>query len=117
MISVPFSPVKPHDLICGSPGAVEDRIKEGKTTLRSDKTRRHRFASNQEHSLMEVLDYCLFLMLRLFCVEGGDVERSTECLIKRLIEVGAKVVYRCRRWQAHWFQPRPLSRYYRAVFG
>ena len=117
VISVPFSPVKPDDLICGSPGDVENRLKERKNTLRWDKTRRHRFASNQARLLMEVLDYSLFHMLRQFCVVGGDVKRSMEWLIKRLINVGAKVAYRSRRWRVNVDSAFPLSRYYRALFG
>jgi hypothetical protein len=98
-------------------GDLENRIKEGKNTLRWDKTSCHRFAANQARLLMGVLAYNLLYMLRQFCLRGEEVERSVEWLIKRLIEVGAKVAYHGRRWQVHVASAFPLARYYQAVFG
>ncbi len=98
-------------------GDVENRIKEGKNTLRWDKTSCHRFAANQARLLMGVLAYNLLHMLRQFYLMGEEVKRSMEWLMKRLIKVGAKVAYHGRRWQVHVASAFPLSRYYQAVFG
>jgi hypothetical protein len=98
-------------------GDVENRIKEGKNTLRWDKTSCRRFAANQVRLLMRVLAYNLLHMLRQFYLVGEEVKRSMECLIKHLIKVGAKVVDHGRKWQVHVASAFPLSRYYQAVFG
>jgi hypothetical protein len=98
-------------------GDVENRIKEGKNTLRWDKTSCHHFAANQARLLMGVLAYNLLHMLRQFYLMGEEVKRSMEWLIKRLIKVGAKVAYHGRMWQVHVASAFPLTRYYRAVFG
>ncbi len=98
-------------------GDVENRIKEGKNTLRWDKTSCHRFAANQARLLMGVLAYNLLHMLRQFYLFGEEVKRSMEWLIKRLIKVGAKVAYHGRRWQVHVASAFPLAHHYRAAFG
>lgn len=98
-------------------GDVENRIKEGKNTLRWDKTSCHKFAANQARLLMGVLAYNLLHMIRQFYLMGEEVKRSMEWLIKRLIKVGAKVAYHGRRWYVHVAAAFPLARYYRAVFG
>ncbi|MEJ2719170.1 MAG: IS1380 family transposase [Deltaproteobacteria bacterium] len=98
-------------------GDVENRIKEGKNTLRWDKTSCHRFAANQARLLMGVLAYNLLHMLRQFYLLGEEVKRSMEWLIKRLIKVGAKVAYHGRRWQVHVASAFPLARYYQAGLG
>jgi hypothetical protein len=98
-------------------GDVENRIKEGKNTLRWDKTSCHRFAANQARLLMGALAYNLLHMLRQFYLIGEEVKRSMEWLIKRLIKVGAKVAYHGRRWQVHVASAFPLARYYQAVLG
>jgi hypothetical protein len=98
-------------------GDVENRIKEGKNTLRWDKTSCHRFAANQARLLMGVLAYNLLHMLRQFYLHGEEVKRSIEWLINRLIKVGAKVAYHGRTWQVHVASAFPLVRYYQAVFG
>ena len=98
-------------------GDVENRIKEGKNTLRWDKTSCHRFAANQARLLMGVLAYNLLHMLRQFYLMGEEVKRSMEWLIKRLIKVGARVAYHGRSWQIHVASAFPLARCYRAVLG
>jgi len=98
-------------------GDVENRIKEGKNTLRWDKTSCHRFEANQARLLMGVIAYNLLHMLRSFYVIGEGVKRSIEWLIKRLIKVGAKVIYHGRRWHVHVASAFPLVRHYEAVFG
>ncbi len=77
---------------------IENRIKEGKNTLRWDKTSRQRFEANQARLKMEVLAYNLLHMIRQFFVWGEEVKRSMEWLIKRLIKVGARVSYHARKW-------------------
>lgn len=57
-----------------------------------------------------VLAYNLLHMLRQFYLLGEEVKRSMEWLIKRLIKVGATVVYNGRRWQVHVASAFPLSR-------
>jgi hypothetical protein len=98
-------------------GDVENRIKEGKNTLRWDKTSCRRFSANQARLLMGVLAYNLLHMLRQFYLLGEEVKRSMEWLIKRLIKVGAKVAYHGRSWQVHVASAFPLAHHYRAVFG
>jgi hypothetical protein len=67
---------------------IENRIKEGKNTLRWDKTSCQRFEANQARLQMGVLAYNLLHMIRQFYVWGEEVKRSMEWLIKRLIKVG-----------------------------
>jgi hypothetical protein len=54
---------------------VESRIKEGKNTLRWDKTSCHPFAANQARLLMGVLAYNLLRTLRKFYLLGEEVKR------------------------------------------
>jgi hypothetical protein len=98
-------------------GDVENRIKEGKNTLRWDKTSCHRLAPNQVRLRMSVLAYSLLHMARQFHLVGKEVNRSMEWLIKRLIKVGAKVAYHGRRWYLHVVSAFPLVGHYRAVLG
>jgi hypothetical protein len=78
---------------------LENRIKEGKNTLRWDKTSCHRFESNEARLKMGLLPYNLPHLLRKFHIRGEGVRRSAEWLIRRLIKLGAKVSYHARRWQ------------------
>jgi len=80
---------------------VENRIKEGKSTLCWDKTSCRRFEANQARLLMGVIAYNLLHMFRSFYLKGEKVRRSMEWIIKRLIKVGAEVAYHGRRWQVH----------------
>ena len=59
-------------------GDVENRIKDGKNTLRRDKTKCHRFAANQAQLLMGVLSYNLLHMLRHFYLPSEEVKSSIE---------------------------------------
>jgi hypothetical protein len=103
--------------VYNSQGDVENRIKEGKNTLRWDKTSCQWFESNQARLQMGVLAYNLLHMARQFYVWGEEVKRSMEWLIKRLIKVGAKVSYHPRRWYVHVASAFPLSHHYRAVLA
>ena len=98
-------------------GDVENRIKEGKNTLRWDKTSCQRFGANQARLKMGVLAYNLLHMIRQFYVWGEEVRRSIDWLIKRLIKVGARVSYHARRWYVHVASAFPLSHHYRAVLA
>ncbi len=90
---------------------------EAQNTLRWDKTSCHRFETNQARLLMGVIAYNLLHMLRSFYIIGEGVKRSIEWLIKRLIKVGAKVIYHGRRWHVHVASTFPLVRHYQTVFG
>lgn len=94
---------------------IENRIKEGKNTLRWDKTSCQRFEANQARLKMGVLAYNLLHMIRQFYVWGEEVKRSMDWLIKRLIKVGARVSYHARRWYVHIASAFPLAHHYRAV--
>ena len=98
-------------------GDARNRIKEGKNTLRWDKTSCHRFGANQARLKMGALAYNLLHMLRRFYVMGEGVRRSIEWLIKRLIKIGARVSYHAKKWHIHVASAFPLAHYYRAVFG
>jgi hypothetical protein len=93
---------------------MENRIKEGKHTLRWDKTRCQRFEANQARLKMGVLVYNLLHMMRQFYVWGEEVKRSMDWLIKRLIEGGARISYHVRRWYVH---VASLSQHYRGMLG
>lgn len=96
---------------------IENRIKEGKNTLRWDKTSCQRFEANQARLQMGVLAYNLLHMIRQFYVWGEEVKRSMEWLIKRLIKVGARISYHARRWYVHVASAFPLAHHYRAVLA
>ena len=96
---------------------IENRIKEGKNTLRWDKTSCQRFEANQARLQMGVLAYNLLHMIRQFYVWGEDVRRSIDWLIKRLIKVGARVSYHARRWYVHMASAFPLAHHYRTVLA
>jgi len=96
---------------------IENRIKEGKNTLRWDKTSCQRFEANQARLKMGVLAYNLLHMIRQFYVWGEEVKRSMDWLIKRLIKVGARVSYHARRWYVHVASAFPLAHHYRAVLA
>jgi len=96
---------------------IENRIKEGKNTLRWDKTSCQRFEANQARLKMGVLAYNLLHMIRQFYVWGEEVKRSMEWLIKRLIKVGARVSYHARRWYVHVASAFPLAHHYRTLLA
>jgi hypothetical protein len=96
---------------------IENRIKEGKNTLRWDKTSCQRFEANQARLKMGVLAYNLLHMIRQFYLWGEEVKRSMEWLIKRLVKVGARISYHARRWYVHIASAFPLAHHYRAVLA
>jgi hypothetical protein len=76
-------------------GWVENRIKEGKNTLRWDKTICRRFEANQARLQMGVLAYNLLHMIRQFYVWGEEVKLSIDWLIKRMIKGGGQGFLPC----------------------
>jgi hypothetical protein len=96
---------------------IENRIKEGKNTLRWDKTSCHRFAANQARLLVGCLAYNLLHMMRDTAFWGESVKPSMDSIIKRLVKVGARVVYHARRWYVHIASAFPLGRYYGILFS
>ncbi|MGQ9688544.1 MAG: IS1380 family transposase [Desulfobaccales bacterium] len=98
-------------------GEVENQIKEGKNTLRWDKTSCQRFEANQARWKMGVLAYNLLPLIRQFYVWGEEVKWSSDWLSKRLIKVGARVSYHARRWYVQVVSAFPLAHHYRAVLG
>jgi len=96
---------------------IENRIKEGKNTLRWDKTSCHRFAANQARLLVGCLAYKLLHMIRDTAFWGEGIKPSIESIIRRLVKVGARVVYQARKWQVHVASAFPLVRYYRILFA
>jgi hypothetical protein len=98
-------------------GDVENRIKEGKNSLRGNKTSCRRFAVNQARSLMAVLAYNLPSILRQFYLMDEEVKRSIDWLIRRLTKIGSRVSNHESKWFVHLASAFPLTRYYQAVFG
>ena len=98
-------------------GDVENRIKEGKNTLRWDKTSCHRFAANEARLKMGFLAYNLLHLIRRFYLWGEHRRRSIEWMIRRLIKAGARIAHHARYWQVHIASAFPLRRHYRAVLG
>jgi hypothetical protein len=80
---------------------IENRIKEGKNTLRWDKTSCHRFAANQARLFVGCLAYNLLHMIRDAAFWGESVKPSIDSVIRRLVKVGARVVYHARKWYVH----------------
>jgi hypothetical protein len=110
-------PAEKVDKVYDRRGDVENRIKEGKNTLRWDKTNCRRFAANQARLFMGVLTYSLLHMLKQFYFMGEEAKRSMEWLIRRLIKVGARAAYHGRRRYVHVVSAFPLAPHCRAVFG
>lgn len=102
---------------CNGRGEVENRIKEGKNTLRWEKTSCHRLAANQARLKMGVLAYNLLQLIREFYIKGEEVKRSMEWLIRRVIKAAARVAYHDRRWWAHVASAFSLAHRYRTVLG
>jgi hypothetical protein len=89
-------------------GDVENRIKEGKNTLRWDKTSCHRFAANEARLKMGFLAYNMLHLIRRFYLWGEDTRRSIEWIIMRLVKAGARIAYHARRWYVHIATAFPL---------
>jgi len=106
-----------HPKVYNGRGDVENRIKEGKNTLRWDKTSCHRFGANEARLQMGFLAYNLLHLTRRFYLLGEDTRRSIEWVIMRLVKAGARIVYHARYWHVHIASAFPLKHHYRAVLG
>jgi len=96
---------------------IENRIKEGKNTLRWDKTSCDRFAANQARLLVGCLAYNLLHLIRDAAFWGESVKPSIDSIIRRLVKVGARVVYHARKWYVHVASAFALARYYHIIFA
>jgi hypothetical protein len=98
---------------------IENRIKEGKNTLRWDKTSCHRFAANQARLLVGCIAYNLLHMIRDAAFWGESVKPSIDSIIRRRVKVGARVVYHTSRSVEYLYVASafPLARYYRIIFA
>jgi len=96
---------------------VENRIKEGKYTLRWDKTSCHKFEANQARLKMGPLAYNPLHLLREFYMKDEEVKRSIEWLIRRLVKIASRISYHGRYWRVHVASAFPLRRHYRVVLG
>lgn len=76
---------------------LEDPIKEAKNALRWYKTSCHRFEADQARLKMGALAYNLLQMIREFHLQGEDVKRSMEWLIRRIIKAVSRISYSGRR--------------------
>ncbi len=111
------SRLSPKDVILVYNGRaeIENRIKEGKNTLRWDKTSCHSFAANKARLFLGAITYNLIQLLRETAFFGERVRPSVDWIIRRLVKVGARVVYHARRWHVHVASAFPLQRYYRLL--
>jgi hypothetical protein len=97
----------------------ENRIKEGKDTIRWDKTSCHRFAANQARLLVRCLAYNLLHIIRDAAFCGESVKPSIDSIIRWLVKVGARVIYHTSRSVEifHVATAFPLARYYHILFA
>ena len=66
---------------------------------------------------MGLLAYNLRYLLRAFYMEGDEVQRSVEWLIRRAVKVASRVSYHSRHWWVHVALALPLRHHYQAVLG
>jgi hypothetical protein len=56
-------------------------------------------------------------MIRDTAFWGGRVKPFIDSIIRRLVKVGARVVYHARKWYVHIASAFSLARYYRILFA
>jgi hypothetical protein len=56
-------------------------------------------------------------MIRETVFWGESVKSSIDLIIRRLVKVGARVVYHARKWHVHVASAFPLARYYDIIFS
>jgi hypothetical protein len=56
-------------------------------------------------------------MIRDTAFWGEKVKPSIDSIIRRLVKVGARLVYHARRWHIHVASAFPLGRYYGILFS
>ena len=59
----------------------------------------------------------LLHMIRDTAFWGESTMPSIDPIIRRLVKVGAKVVYHARKWYVHVASAFSLARYYRILFA
>jgi hypothetical protein len=92
-----------------------------KERIPSDGTKRTsrsvEFEANQARLLVGCLACNLLHMIRDTAFWGESVKPSIDSITRRLVKVGAGVVYHARRWYVHVASAFPLARYYRILFA
>jgi hypothetical protein len=61
--------------------------------------------------------YNLLHTIRDTAFWGESVKPSIDSIIRRLVKVGARVVYHARKWYVHVASAFSLARYYRILFA
>jgi Transposase DDE domain group 1 len=95
----------------------ENRIKDVKNTLRWDKTSCHRFAANQARLFVGCLACNLLHRIRDAAFWGEGIKPSIDSIIRRLVKVGARVVYHAGKWYVPIASAFSPSLYYRIIFA
>jgi hypothetical protein len=96
---------------------MENRIKEGKNTLRRDWASYHRFEANRVRLKMGILAYSLLQILLEFYMKSEEVKRSIEWIIRRMVKVASRISYHSLYWWVPVASVFPLSYHYQAVLG
>jgi hypothetical protein len=76
-----------------------------------------KFDANQARLKMGLLAYNLLHLLREFYMEGEEVKRSVEWLIRRIVKVASRVSYHSRYWWMHVASAFPLRHHYQAMLS
>jgi hypothetical protein len=71
----------------------------------------------QARLLVGCLAYNLLHMIRDTAFWGESVKPSIDSIMRRLVMVGARVVYHARRWYVHVASAFSQARYYRILFA
>ena len=64
-----------------------------------------------------MLAYNLLHMIRDMAFWGEKVKPSIDSIIRRLVKVGARVVYHARRWCVHGASAFSLARHFRILLA
>jgi hypothetical protein len=82
-------------------GDIENRIKELKLEIKSDRLSCHRFLANQFRLLLHTAAYALFWLLRQH-LRGTELETAQVNTIRlKLLKIGARIRETCRRIWVH----------------
>ncbi|MGO9312637.1 MAG: hypothetical protein ACLQBD_20025 [Syntrophobacteraceae bacterium] len=71
----------------------------------------------RQDSLWDVLPTICCTLIRDAAFWGESVKPSIDSIIRRLVKVGARVVYHAGKWYVHVASAFPLARYYRILFA
>lgn len=101
---------------CARGEAAENRIKEQKLDLFSDRTSCHALKANQFRLWLSSFAYVLMHGLRRLALRGTELERATCGTIRlRLLKVGAQVMVSVRRVLFRLAAGWPLAGLFRAA--